>query len=94
MSSKSRSINQKLKRADTLERKEKVLLEWAEAWKIEQMDLISKFEKAIKNNDYDELCITTAFLKESAIKKFDALPNVLINTLCCKIKNVNNNTNK
>lgn len=73
-----RSINQRLDRALTPEAKAKTLLDWSKEWETETFEIIRNFERAIRSNDYDLLCITTGRLKEASKKRFTALPRVFI----------------
>ena len=72
-----KSISQKLKRAKTPEDKIKNILAWSEAWKKDTDVFIKRLESAIKQDDYDELCISLGRLKEDLTKRFTALPKVL-----------------
>jgi hypothetical protein len=76
-----RSINQRLARAKSPEAKALTLKEWANSWQQEQMQLISAIGKAIADNDYDTQCILIGELKAVSVKKFEALPKVLLSLL-------------
>lgn len=72
----NRSISQRIKRAKSIETKREIIGDWANSWKNEQCSLIIRLGQAVKDNDYDELCIVTGELSAVTKKKFDALPNV------------------
>ncbi len=72
-----RSISQRLRRAKSLKVKQLTALDWATNWQQEQLQLIALLEQAIKQNNYDQLCIATGQLKAVSNKRFDALNNVL-----------------
>ncbi len=77
MSAKNRSIRQRLARAGSPEVQLETALDWAAAWHREQSNLVRMLGKAIKDDNYDQLCIVTGQLKAVTIKKFAALPNVI-----------------
>jgi len=76
---KHRSISQRLARAKSLDTKKEIALDWAKNWQHEQCKLITQLGMAVKNDDYDQLCIVTGQLKAVAEKRFSALPNVIAN---------------
>lgn len=73
---KHRSINQRLARAKSLDTKREILSDWSENWKAEQLTLVQRLEKAIGNDDFDELCIVVGQLKAVTDKRFLALPKI------------------
>jgi len=73
-----RSINQRIMRAKSPEAKEQTLLAWADEWQTEQMQLLNRLGKAVEKGDYDSECIITGELKAMSIKKFAALPKLLM----------------
>tara|TARA_Y100000780_G_scaffold176831_1_gene161994 strand:- start:3058 stop:3315 length:258 start_codon:yes stop_codon:yes gene_type:complete len=74
---KRRSIGERLNRAKSPEVKQEVARDWAADWAREQKLLIGKLEKAVKTDDYDQMCIVTGQLKAVTEKRFNALPNVI-----------------
>lgn len=81
MSNQHRSISQRLAKAKATETKKEVALDWAANWAREQMQLVTRLEKAVASDDYDQLCIVTGQIKAVSIKRLDALPKV-IEALC------------
>ncbi|MFB5759063.1 hypothetical protein [Paenibacillus medicaginis] len=78
---KKRSISQRLNKARSPVSKANIALAWAQNWKDEHDGLIRDLERAIRNDDYDLLCITTGQLKAVGQKRLDALPRVLSHML-------------
>lgn len=74
---KRRSIGERLNRAKSPEVKQEVARDWASDWDREQKSLIAQLEQAVKNDDYDKMCIVTGQLKAVTEKRFKALPNVI-----------------
>jgi len=72
-----RSINQRLNRAGSLTVKKEIALDWAISWRNEQSELMRKLGQAVKDDDFDALCIITGQLKAVTDKRFTALPNVI-----------------
>lgn len=73
-----RSISQRLSKAKSTEVKHTVAQDWATSWELEQSNLIQQLGRAVKNNDYDALCVVTGELKAVTQKRFSALPKVLM----------------
>lgn len=78
MSQQHRSISQRLKRAKSPAAKLAAATDWAKNWHHEQAALIRDLERAVSNDDYDQLCIVTGQLKAVTGKRFEALPKVVV----------------
>lgn len=77
MSQQHRSITQRLKRAKSPASKLAAASDWAANWQQEQTGLIRDLERAVADDDYDQLCIASGQLKAVTIKRFTALPKVI-----------------
>lgn len=81
MRKKHRSIGQRFDKAKLPETKARVLYEWATEWEKQTLGLIAQLERGVSTRDFDAQCISLGHLKEDLIKRFDALPRVLIKAL-------------
>jgi len=72
-----RTITKLLRKNYSVTKKRDLVVRWANSWEKEQAELIDRLGVAIKDDDYDELCICTGQLKEMSSKKFTALINCL-----------------
>jgi hypothetical protein len=72
-----RSITQRLQRAKSPEARRAVVTDWAANWRNEQMGLIRDLERALKADDYDQLCIATGQLKAVSEKRLSGLACVV-----------------
>ncbi len=75
--SNHRSISQLLRKNYTREKKQELALNWASAWANDQSELVRRLGSAVKNDDFDELCICVGQLKALTEKRMSALPNVI-----------------
>ena len=72
-----RSITQRLQRAKSPEARRAAVTDWAANWRNEQMGLIRDMERALKADDYDQLCIATGQLKAVSEKRLAGLARVV-----------------
>lgn len=71
------SINQKLRKAGSAERREELAQNWASEWQAEYEKNVHLLESAIINKDYDLLARTTGWIKADGKKRFEALPKIM-----------------
>jgi len=72
-----RSITQLLRKNYPRDEKKELALNWAKKWQRDQTKCIKRLGQAVKNNDFDEQCISLGQLKEISEKQFIALPNII-----------------
>lgn len=72
-----RSISQILRKGHPIGKKREITQEWAENKKTEYENITTRLGLAVRDDDFDELCILVGLLKESNKKLFDALPSVI-----------------
>ncbi|MDR2837765.1 MAG: hypothetical protein LBV49_04230 [Azonexus sp.] len=77
MSSTDRSINQRLQKAKSREKKIAIALDWAEEWRGEQAYEIAKLGAALQRGDSSTAEHSWRHLQTMADKRFSALPKVL-----------------
>lgn len=71
-----KAIGDKLKRVKSYGAQKECLLEWAENWKADQLDVIGKLKIAIRRNDYHMTQQMLAQLDGMTEKRFTGLKNV------------------
>lgn len=72
-----KTITERIKRCKDEDMRNKIILEWLDAWESEQIRLCDKLPLATDIHDFDELCIVNGQLREITNKKFTALYNIL-----------------
>ena len=73
--SNKKSISQRLKQCESLEKRAELIAEWLESWQHEQVALLKRLEQACFNNEaaYQALCALHAMTN----KKFLGVKNIL-----------------
>lgn len=74
---KNRSIGEKLKRVKTYEAQQKVLSDWVENWKEDQLNVVKKLRYAATHDDHSEIMHMIQQLEGMTEKRFGALNNVM-----------------
>ena len=64
-----KSISQRLSSTKDAAIKTKIASDWAANWNKEQTELIYDLGQAVKDNDFDQLCIITGQLKAVSEKR-------------------------
>lgn len=79
-----RSISQRLKKAKSMQTKKQIMLDWADNWRREQLNLITRLQNAIDSKCEFELCSIARDLEGVTKKRFSGLTNS-INLLTAKM---------
>lgn len=77
MSSRNKSISQRIRTAGSAELRSEIYNEWAKHWASNQMAIIARMDRARENKDWDQIAGNLAQLHALSVKMFSALPNVL-----------------
>jgi len=71
------TITKRIRKVKSQESKTLLGIGWAVSWDREQTQLIKRLGVAVRDDDFNELCICVGQLKEMSEKKFSALKNVI-----------------
>ena len=77
MTSKHRSISERLARAKSPEARASVLADWIADWEDAQWHLLEQIETALRDGNYNAGCIAAGAFKNQIEQRFDGLETVL-----------------